>query len=392
MTAAKPELLFPTVELWPEPVSGVQLLNDLVARLKRHSIMPQLGAETVALWTMFAWTFDAWAIAPLLQISAPERASGKSRLLEVIGALVPKPLATGSISAAAMFRLIEAHGPTLLVDEVDTFLKENRELVGVLNNGHLRSQAYAVRCHGDDHEVKTFRVWSPKVLCGIGELPDTLASRCITVQMKRKRADEKVERLRADRLEWAEVLKSRAARWAVDHVESLRNADPELPDELDDRAQDNWRALIAIADQVGQGWPHRARSAAVTMSAPQVAGKVSRGEQLLRDVRRAFDGAGTAALSPERLVKALAGLADAPWGTLGIGTSLSTQYLAKLLAPYGVQSHRNHDGRFYDRRDFEDAWARYCPDPIEKAVTGVATDTDHHEQPIEQRSENDLQS
>ena len=36
--------------------------------------------------------------------------------------------------------------------------------------GYLRSQAYAVRCHGDDREVKAFRVWSPKVLCGIGEL------------------------------------------------------------------------------------------------------------------------------------------------------------------------------------------------------------------------------
>ena len=237
-------LLFPSIEPCSTAVDGAQLVNDLVARLKRHSILPPHGAEAVALWILFGWAFDAWAIAPLLQISAPERASGKSRLLEVIGALVPKPLATGSISAAAMFRVIEAHGPTLLVDEVDTFLKENRELVGVLNNGHLRSQAYVVRCHGDDHEVKTFRVWSPKVLCGIGELPDTLASRCISIQMKRKRADEKVERFRADRLNWAISLKSRCARWAADHIEGLRDADPELPDELDDRAQDNWRALI----------------------------------------------------------------------------------------------------------------------------------------------------
>jgi hypothetical protein len=27
-----------------------------------------------------------------------------------------------------------------------------------------------VRCDGDDNAVKTFRVWGPKVLCGIGEL------------------------------------------------------------------------------------------------------------------------------------------------------------------------------------------------------------------------------
>lgn len=354
-------LLFPSVEPYPTAVDGARLLDDLVARLKRHSILPPHGAEAAALWLLFAWAFDAWTIAPLLQISAPERASGKSRLLEVIGALVPKPLATGSISAAAMFRVIEAHRPSLLVDEVDTFLKENRELVGVLNNGYLKTQAFVVRCHGDDHEVKTFRVWSPKVLCGIGELPDTLASRCISIQMKRKRANEKVERLRADRLGWAASLKSRCARWAADHIECLRDADPALPDELDDRAQDNWRPLVAIADLVGEAWPQMARAAAVAISAPQATGKATRGVQLLRDIRLAFDQEQFAILAPEKLAAALRKLPDGAWASLGVGAGLNTQQIAKMLAPYGIQSRRNHDGRFYDRRDFEDAWARYCP-------------------------------
>ncbi|MCC6924417.1 DUF3631 domain-containing protein [Novosphingobium sp.] len=377
MAGEPPEtaLLFPNIEPCPTAVDGAQLLDDLVARLKRHSILPPHGAETVALWILFAWAFAAWAIAPLLQISAPERASGKSRLLEVIGALVPKPLATGSISAAAMFRVIEAHCPTLLVDEVDTFLKESRELVGVLNNGHLKSQAFVVRCHGDDHEVKTFRVWSPKVLCGIGELPDTLASRCISIRMKRKRADEKVERLRADRLDWAASLKSRCARWAADCIERLRDADPELPDELDDRAQDNWRPLIAIADLAGEGWPQKARSAAVAISAPRAAGKTSRGVQLLRDMRLVFDQEKVAVLAPEKMVTGLRKLSEAPWAGTGIGTGLNTQQLAKHLTTYGIQSRRNHDGRYYDRRDFDDVWARYCPDPLQKAVTAVAADT-----------------
>lgn len=378
MAGEPPEvaLLFPSIEPCPKAVDGAQLLDDLVARLKRHSILPPHGGETAALWILFAWAFDAWTVAPLLQISAPERASGKSRLLEVIGALVPKPLATGSISAAAMFRVIEAHGPTLLVDEVDTFLKENRELVGVLNNGHLRSQAFVVRCHGDDHEVKTFRVWSPKVLCGIGELPDTLASRCISILMKRKRGDEKVYRLRADRLDWAASLKSRCARWVADHIESLRGADPELPDELDDRAQDNWRSLIAIADLAGEGWPQKARAAAVAIFAPQATGGATRGVQLLRDIQLVFDQGQVAALAPEKLAAALRKLPDGPWASLGLGTGLTTQQIAKMLAPYGVQSRRNHDGRFYDRRDFEDAWARYCPGSPRKAVTCVTSDTD----------------
>ena len=368
-------ILFPTQTPCFDQVDGAVLLNDIVARLKRHSVLPPLGGEAVALWVLFAWTLDAWSIAPLLQISAPERASGKSRLLEVVGALVPKPLASGSISAAAMFRVIEAHGPTLLVDEVDTFLTESRELIGVLNNGYLRSQAFVLRCHGDDHEVKPFCVWSPKVLCGIGDLPDTLASRCITIQMKRKRPSEKVERLRADRLAWATELKSRCARWAIDQLEQLRDADPHLPDELDDRAQDNWRPLVAIADQVGGGWPQMARAAAVAISAPRKVEKASRGVQLLQDIRLVFDQEQASALAPEKLVAALRKLLDSPWSTMGLGGGLTALQVAKLLAPYGIHSQRNHEGRYFDRRDFEDTWARYCPDVPQKPVASVTNDT-----------------
>ena len=86
--AEKTSLLFPAVEPSAEPVDGAGLIDDLAARVRCHIILPDHAAEAVALWTLFAWAFDAWTIAPMIQISAPERASGKSRLLEVIGALV----------------------------------------------------------------------------------------------------------------------------------------------------------------------------------------------------------------------------------------------------------------------------------------------------------------
>ena len=235
--------LFPVVQPWKDPVDGAELLDDLIEAIQCYVILEDQEAEAVALWILFAWAFDAWTIAPMLQITAPERACGKSRLLEVVGLLVPRPLPTGSISTAATFRVIEAHQPTLLVDEVETFLPENPELTGVLNNGYLRRQAHVIRCQGDDHHVKTFKVWAPKALCGIGELTDTLASRCITIAMRRKKPSEEVERLRADRQEWAEVLCAKCFRWADDTIDRLRNADPEIPDQLDDRSQDNWRPL-----------------------------------------------------------------------------------------------------------------------------------------------------
>ena len=52
-------------------------------------------------------------------------------------------------------------------------------------------------------------------------------------------------------------------------MQRLAEADPDVPDELHDRAADNWRPLLDIANAVGGDWPERARAAA--------AGAVSRG-------------------------------------------------------------------------------------------------------------------
>lgn len=46
---------------------------------------------------------------------------------------------------------------------------------------------------------------------------------------------------------------------------------PELPDELDDRAQGIWEVLLAIADVAGEDWPERARQAARALSAARSA-------------------------------------------------------------------------------------------------------------------------
>jgi hypothetical protein len=75
--------------------------------------------------------------------------------------------------------------------------------------------------------------------------------------MYRRRRDEIVERLRLDRLDEFIPLARRCARWALDNVARLRGADPPVPAELHDRAADNWRPLLAIADLAGGDWPEK---------------------------------------------------------------------------------------------------------------------------------------
>ncbi len=73
-------------------------------------------------------------------------------------------------------------------------------------------------------------------------------------------------------------------------AEELRDAIPELPDELGDRQADAWEPLLAIADLAGGDWGDRARSAAIELSATADGDEIGRGTQLLVGIRGALDG------------------------------------------------------------------------------------------------------
>ena len=206
-------------------------------------------------------------MTPILAIQSPEKRCGKTTLLGLLQHLMPKALTASNMTMAAIYRVIEERRVSLVIDEADTFIKaDNPELVGILNSGHTRTSAFVVRTVGDNHETTTFSTWCAKVIALIGKLPPTLQDRSIVVQLERKRTRETVERRRADRtLDLVELCR-KAARWVADHRAELDVCDPVPPDTLDDRAADNWRPLLAIAEVIGGNWPQHARTAARALS------------------------------------------------------------------------------------------------------------------------------
>jgi putative DNA primase/helicase len=107
---------------------------------------------------------------------------------------------------------------------------------------------------------REFDVWGAVAIAAIGKLPATIEDGSIKAGLYRRRRDEEVERLRLDRLDEFVPIARRCARWAADHLAQLDRADPLVPGELHDRAADNWRPLLAIADLSGGDWPERART------------------------------------------------------------------------------------------------------------------------------------
>jgi putative DNA primase/helicase len=281
--------------------------------------------------------------------------------------LVPRPLKTINISPPGLFRTIEKFRPTLLIDEGDTFLRNNDGVRGVLNAGHTRGD-YAIRLTGDNHDPTPFQTFGSKAIALIGYLPETLADRSIPIEMRRKMQGETVERLDVRKLENIfRDLKARARRWAEDHSDALDQVETQVPDQLNDRAADNWRHMLEIANQLGGEWPTRVRAAAVALSGPGQDDNQSVDAQLLSDIQDIFNSRdGTTDITSEALIEKLASLEDRPWAEWHRGKPISKAALAKHLKPFGIRPQKWREGaitcRGYRRADFEDAWSRYIPD------------------------------
>lgn len=164
-------------EPWDEPVDGDDLLDRMVAAIREYVVTPEHVAEAVALWTIHAHAFELWEVTPRLAISAPTMNSGKSLLQDVIACMVPRALEADNLSSAVMFRAVETYRPCLMVDEVDTYLKKNEELHGILNSGHSKG-GQVLRCEGDNHNLKVFRTFAPVTTAGIGRLTDRGTEYC----------------------------------------------------------------------------------------------------------------------------------------------------------------------------------------------------------------------
>ncbi|TQE99573.1 MAG: DUF3631 domain-containing protein [Spiribacter salinus] len=367
-TSATAAFDFEDPEPWPDPVDGAELLDEIEETVEMYAVTADHVPTAVSLWTLLSWSIDAARIAPILAITSPEKRCGKTTLLALLTRLVRKPLPASNITPAAVFRAIEKWTPTLLIDEADTFIRHNDELRGVLNSGHTRSNAFVIRTVGDDHEPRRFSTWGAKVVAMIGNLPDTLADRAIPVAMRRKLPSEKVRRLRGDPFE---ELKQRIARFASDHLEAIKQAEPEIPSGISDRAGDNWEPLLAIADQAGGGWPEKARTAALALSgAPAEAESIR--TMLLADMRRLL--VEHTALSSTDLADKLAEMEERPWPEFGkAGNPITPAKVARLVSGFDVRPEKlpSDSGygpgtRGYTLEGARDAFARYLP-PVQSA-------------------------
>jgi len=342
-------------------------LDDVAAFICQFVTLTAFQADAIALWVAMTYISDRFSFAAYLLITSAEKRCGKSRLLEVLKLLVPRPLFTARISVAALVRSLDAEKRVLLLDEFDAAVRGDREIAealrGALDAGFHCDGTHTITV-GKDFKVKQFRVYGPKAIATIRDLPDTVADRGIPIVMERKATGERVRRLRERYVkEPAAALRQRLEAWTNGVADEAAVAEPDLPDELDDRAQDIVEPLVAIADCAGGDWPQQARTALRTLF--QAKADTSRTTILLRDIRGVFVEMDAQRIPSAYLVGRLTSIESSPWGNPQ--NPLNVHQLAKMLAPFSIAPHVKRDGkktfRGYERAQFERVWERYLSGP-----------------------------
>lgn len=356
------DLNLPDPEPWPETVNGANLLSEVSSTLRRYVVLPNEAADAIALWIGHAHSYVRFLHSPRLNICSPEKGCGKTTLRDVIATLVPRPLATENLSVAVLFRVVDAHRPTLLADECDSWMRDNEELRGMLNAGHKHG-GQALRCEGEEHAVRAFNVFGPAVLCGIGQLPGTLIDRSIVIRLKRAKPREVRHQFDSRKINRQSDLARMLARWAEDHGELLQECDPTIPESAHNRVADNWRPLFAIAQIVGGEWPQRAVSAFNHLTSED-GDSEGLSIQLLRDVKTVFHQLRRDRVSSSEIINMLTAMTDKPWPEAHRGKPISEVWLARRLKAFEIHSRKlrlpgESPRQGYFLEDFEEAFERY---------------------------------
>jgi hypothetical protein len=347
---------------------GAELLDRVHAALTRYVIFPSLAAAiAVTLWIVATHALPAWQHATRLAIISPQKRCGKSRLLDIVRLLSFNPMASTDMSAAVIYRSIgddDSKTPTLFVDEADALFgtkskaEQNEDLRGLFNAGFQRDRT-VWRCVGPNQTPTEFHTFSMAALAAIKALPDTIVDRSVRIDLKRRKPGESVARFRLRR-DTAPLtqLRDDLTAWAREgeRLRLLGEVEPDMPDNIEDRAQDAWEPLIAIADAAGGEWPERARAAAVALCGNEVDND---DVQLLADIEGIFKELphGTTFVPSKQLIVELRRCDESPWQD----NELSPHKLARELKQFGVQPRPGpgKTARGYWLEDFEDAFCRY---------------------------------
>ena len=117
-----------------KPIAETQNVITAVEKfIVKYVALPPHAGLALAVWAAATWLHEQFEAFGYLAIVSPLKGCGKTRLTEVLGCIVKQPIFTVGISEAALFRLIDQGGHTLILDETEALKEKKNERNSIKN-------------------------------------------------------------------------------------------------------------------------------------------------------------------------------------------------------------------------------------------------------------------
>ena len=363
-------------EPWPEPVNGLDLVQQMRALYEQYLILPDGASIVLPFWALHTYAVNVFDYSPRLCIKSAAPQCGKTQLLQLLELTTYNPVNISSITAAGIFRTIAALHPTLLIDEADAYMNGNNEIRGIVNAGYKRGgKVLRTIATKNDYITKTFDCYGAMAIAGIGNRDATIMDRSIIIIMRRAGPhDRRVKKLR-ERLVKPQTTKLQrmCMRYMMDNVNAISEIFPDMPNFLNGRAADIWESLFAIAQHISPDLVSDLTYAAARLC-PVSDDAETRSIQLLADIRQVFEKMGVDFLATDELLRHLYQFETRPWADKEYGkTVLTCITMANMLRDFEISPQQVRIGnkikRGYVRAAFTDTFERYLPPIARDTVT-----------------------
>ena len=164
-----------------------ELFRDLAHFIAEHvEFTDRRYCSLLAAWVLCSWVQERMRYAPRVVFYGSTR-SGKSRALKTLRLLSYRGLDLVNPSGAALFRIIEAYHPTVLIDEYHTLNGDRASEVDILFKGGYECGSKIPRARREGGEIDLFNAFG-FLAVSTKRLPEEdLQNRSILISMLEKR-------------------------------------------------------------------------------------------------------------------------------------------------------------------------------------------------------------
>ena len=327
---------FPSIAPHPEAVYGEEILGLVCGTIRQYASCSSDTAVAATLWTAMTWYLDSIEFAPIALIAAAGDHCDTSALFDVRARISRRPLPTSKVAPHAIFPLIEAHSPTLVIEATDSMSKHNHQFANMITSKPLKAEAFVYGAIRNRNNTKS-STWCAKLICGIGDFPQTILKHSIVLDVQRTSPKDITIPMRRNANDHFIQLTSKLARWSRDQAEAIRYANPATLPELSYSEQECWEPLFATADLAGGKWPQLARLAAQSISRRKAeTEEPDASVGLLRDIHKAFTVSHRDRFSTRELIEILCIDNDRPWQSFNEGNPITPTQLAECLREFRI--------------------------------------------------------